>query len=163
MNLNFTLFGYRVQLTARFFIAKIQWVTGMTSQIMGTDKHYYLNDFDNCTLERCINELNGVIAYAEREYGIIFNDVDIMSDKEGSYRCISYTPLTFRQLIRLIELCDNTDLSFLYWALVRKKASIRLSAKANREKPNSVIHTITGNDNKVPTTIERLIYETQRS
>ncbi|MGD0384429.1 MAG: hypothetical protein ABSA77_12985 [Thermoguttaceae bacterium] len=108
-----------------------QWCWGIISKI-APNKHIYLNDFDNCTLEDCKADLTKMVIYAKQKYNIDFNYIYLLSDKKKSYRVISFTILTTNQLIDLIAYCLKSDYNFFNTIYKKKKAVLRISIKKNR-------------------------------
>lgn len=141
-------------------MAEFQWIRGWESQIIGSDNHYYMNDFDDSTLEEVISTLIEMVSWAENRYKIKFNDITIMGgDKDRSYRCISFTELNFSQLVECIAICEHIDPVWLRWVILRRKATIRYSDKVNRGNVK-VVYTIKGDNAELPEKVSESIFET---
>jgi len=142
-------------------MTKYQWVRGITSSIPETNYHYYMNDFDDYPLDKVIATLKKMKRWAKITYDIKFNDIIIIGgDLENSYRCVSYTSLTFNQLVECVAICEHIDAVWLRWIILRKEATIRLSNKINRYTSLKTVYTIKGKSSKFPDKINEVIYKT---
>jgi len=142
-------------------MAKYQWVKGITSAIPDTNYHYYMNDFDDCPLDKVIATLKKMKRWAKTRYDIIFNDITIIGgDLDNSYRCVSYTRLRFNELVECVAICEHIDPVWLRWIILRREATIRLSNKINREHPVKIVHIIKGKSPELPDKTDEVIYKT---
>ena len=118
------------------FITRTQSVTGLISKIPnGLDQHYPLWDFDNSNLDEVMESLET----AKNDF--MLNNIYIMSDKEGSYRAFSLTPVDFRTLLGIIIFTKGTDFQFFNWTVKRGYATIRMTEKIGR-RDNKIITCI---------------------
>jgi len=142
-------------------MTKYQWVKGITSAIPESCYHYYMNDFDDYPLDKVIVTLKKMKRWAKTKHDIDFNDIIIMGgDLENSYRCVSYTSLTFNQLVECVAICDHIDAVWLRWIILRREATIRLSNKIDREDAIKVVSIIKGKSSKIPYKIDEVLYKT---
>jgi hypothetical protein len=112
--------------TLAFHFAKITPTTGVLSRRQD-GSHFVLWEFDDCPLAQVKKSLRAV----QKRYRL--PDVFIASSGRGDhYHGYSFTPVSFRQLVRILADTDDIDLKFLRWTLYRGEATLRIGPKAGR-------------------------------
>jgi len=116
---NYTLF---------VMISPKQTLYGITSVCLDEPKekhlHYIFIDFDKCTLEEATKKLLEV----QKEFHL--GDFSIYSDKEGSYRAISWSKREWTTYLHVLLHCfPLLDYGFWVWTVRRGAATIRYSRK----------------------------------
>lgn len=107
--------------------AKITQVTGVLSR-RGDGSHFILWEFDDLDLKSVKRNLQAV----QRRHRL--SDIFVASSGRGDhYHAYCFTPVTFRQLIRVLGDTDGIDLKFLRWTLYRGEATLRFYPKVDRE------------------------------
>jgi hypothetical protein len=120
-----------------------------------------MNDFDDSPLDEVIATLSKMKRWAKARHGIEFNDITVMGgDADNSYRCVSFTELTFNQLVECVAICEHIDIVWLRWIIVRGVATIRMSNKVNRYEDVKVVHTIRGKSSELPEMVVEVSYRT---
>jgi hypothetical protein len=61
-------------------------------------------------------------------------DIYIVSDAEKSYRAWCYELVDFKILLHILLDTDYLDYNFFYYTVKRRKATLRVNNKKNREK-----------------------------
>jgi hypothetical protein len=143
-----------------FMIAKIQVAKGLTSELPN-GKHMFMVDMEKCGLETCVKSLRDTKSYYESTYKKELPDIFILSDSPNSFRAISFTNLTFRQLMELQCVTKHIDGLFIFYTALDKKGVLRISSKVGRNFPQNIVKIIEGSSNyKVPDNIIVRTYET---
>ncbi len=113
--------------TFALHFAKITRVTGVLSR-RGDGSHFLLWEFDDCSLSQVKKNLRIV----QRRYHL--PDIFVASSGRGDYyHAYCFTPVSFRQLVRILGDTDDIDLKFLRWTLYRGEATLRFVPKADRQ------------------------------
>jgi hypothetical protein len=145
----------RFKLRSWFFyatIGRVQVVTGISSKV-GPNQHAVFWDFDDSTLDDVINVLH------ETQLNYMLDEINIFSDKPGSYRAICYTVVTFKELIKILADTPGVDDVFLIKTAQKGQATLRLSPKLGRPKPE-IVYTLPGKRDIPPAPFTIWRYET---
>lgn len=126
MRINFRL--KLKNLTFFFMLAKTQSLTGVTSQTE-LDKHYIFWDIEGVTLKEA--ETNLKILQNKHKLSNIY----IESDNEGkTMRAWCFNQVSYKKMVTILaESLEFIDYNFFYYTVKRKKATLRVSPKQNRQ------------------------------
>lgn len=123
--------NFRIKLkTLTFFgmVSTTQSLTGITSKLHPTkDYHMLFWDMENCTLVQAVEELSRI----QKKYCL--PKIEIVSDKDGSFRGICFTALTFKKYVHILTDTKYVDWNFIFWTVQRGEATIRMTQKQFRE------------------------------
>jgi len=114
------------QFTFAFHFAKTVRTVGVLSR-REDGSHFLLWEFDDVPLAKVKRAL-GIV---QKRYRL--PDVFVASSGRGDhYHAYCFTPVSFRQLVRIMADTDDVDLRFLRWTLYRGQATLRIGEKAGR-------------------------------
>jgi hypothetical protein len=124
----------RIEIRKRFLnrvlyvmFARVQIVSGISSRYSEDyNLHRILWDLDSCTLDRA----KELLLKIQQQYNL--GNIDVISDKEGSYGAICNSIVTFKELIHILVDTELIDPLFVRYCIQRHEAIIRLSDKENR-------------------------------
>lgn len=140
---NITLFG---------MVAKTQTQGGITSKL-AYNRHIVLWDLDHCSLKAAITELERI----QRKYNL--SDIYIFSDRESGFNAVSFTPVDYVTLLRILIDTRYIDEGFISYTAKRNKATLRLTLKEGRESIE-LKHIIYSYYQPLPRELERVVYDT---
>jgi len=108
-------------------LSRIQKVRGISSRYSEDyNQHRILWDLDECTLDDACDSLMKV----QEQYNL--GNIDIISDKEGSYGGVCHSIVTFKELMHILLDTELIDPLYVRYAFQRHEAILRLSDKMNR-------------------------------
>ncbi len=156
-------FNFRIKVrgwTLFGMLAKTQTCKGFTSLIKNVGSvlnnvHYAMWDLEGASLKNVILELT----YIQQKYDLGEIWITGEHQKLKSYRAWSFKPISFRELIAIINDTQYVDYLFFKYTVIRGKATLRYSQKVNRP-PQKILYRIEGKVYPLPETMERVIYDT---
>jgi len=118
--------------------------------------HYIFMDFDETPLPRLIRK---TLIPVQVEFRI--GDIFILSDKEGSYRAISWSKRPWMTYLHILHHCyPPLDYNFFAWTIRRGAATLRDSNKADRMK-QKIVQVLRGYEpTSFPSKIGHCMYDT---
>jgi hypothetical protein len=123
--------------------ARVQIVSGISSRYSEDyNQHRILWDLDQCTLDEAKNSLTKV----QQQYDL--GNIDIISDKKGSYGAICNTIISFKELLHILIDTDLIDPLYVRYCVQRHEAILRLSDKENRPINRETVARIYRNSNR---------------
>lgn len=136
-----------------FYIFQLQKCKGISSKVLGENKHFIFMDFDNIDYIDLVYELKRI----QLKYKLA--DMLITTDKQKSYRAFCFSKRTFKIYVTILSETKGLCEDFYNWTLTRKKAILRTSEKNGRfYKYDSMLKGYEQTD--IPEFLEKEIYET---
>ena len=126
-NLRITKFNH----TFFMMLSETQTLEGVTS-LLKNGKHIVMFDLEDCTLE----EAEETLMKVQISYNL--SDIFIVSDKERSYRAWCYSFVDLKTFLHILLDVDYLDYNFFYYTVKRRKATLRVNNKKNRQKQELV-------------------------
>jgi hypothetical protein len=139
-------------LTFFFMVAHTQRLEGLTS-LQKDGRHIVLWDIEGCTLTEAEETLRNV----QQQYNL--SNIFIVSDAERSFRAWCFSRVDFKTYLRILLDTQHLDSIFFDYTFKRKKATLRVSNKANRE-PQRLVSVLKSYSEPLPSHAERVIYDT---
>lgn len=113
--------------TVFFMIAKTQGLRGVTS-LTSINKHFIFWDIEGVTLKEAINSLKQI----QNRYQL--SNIYIESDNNVTFRAWCFNQVEYKKMIKILsDSLDFIDYNFFYYTVKRRKATLRVSPKKNRE------------------------------
>ncbi|OGH06788.1 MAG: hypothetical protein A2W22_06145 [Candidatus Levybacteria bacterium RBG_16_35_11] len=139
-------------LSCLFLLAKTQRLEGITSLLLN-GKHIVLADIEDCSLEEAEKEL----LYVQQKYSL--SDIFIVSDRDRSYRAFCYSQVDYKTLLKILLDIPHLDMVFFNYTVKRKKATLRVSNKKDRQK-QELVSVLKSYSAPIPDEVEKVIYDT---
>ena len=150
MRLNFRL---KIRgLTFFGMLAHTQTLEGITS-LQKNGKHYVFWDLEFKTLKQVKETLSRIQLLYK------LSNIYVTSDIDCSYRAWCFSEVSFNKLLHILIDTEGLDYSFFYYTVKRKKATLRVSNKRNRE-PQKIVAVLPSYYYPISNCVEKVIYDT---